>query len=96
MALAFLRADNSSQYQLSSQTGARSARHSLRPQTRCAPKLPPYLTGLDLKDLVGFQQIIYSHPNSLLQLQYDTYSPESGYLLCLIDNITGWNSLKHG
>ena len=32
--IAILRADNSSQYQLSSQTGARSARHSLRPQTR--------------------------------------------------------------
>ena len=31
--IAFLRSDNSSQYQLSSQTGARSARHSLRPQT---------------------------------------------------------------
>ena len=29
---AVLRADNSSQYQLISQTGASSARHSLRPQ----------------------------------------------------------------
>ena len=31
--IAILRADNSSRYQQSSQTGARSARHSLRPQT---------------------------------------------------------------
>ena len=31
--IAILRADNSSHYQLSSQTGARSARHSLGPQT---------------------------------------------------------------
>ena len=30
--IAILRADNSSQYQLGSQTGTRSARHSLRPQ----------------------------------------------------------------
>ena len=29
--IAILRADNSCQYQLSSQTGARSARHSVRP-----------------------------------------------------------------
>ena len=43
--IAILRADNSSQYQLSSQTWARSARHSLRPQTNivvvfctCCPK----------------------------------------------------------
>ena len=39
--MAILRADNSSQYQLSSQTGARSTRHSLRPQTR-----PKYLQTL--------------------------------------------------
>ena len=32
--IAILRADNSIQYQQSSQTGARSARHRLRPQTR--------------------------------------------------------------
>ena len=32
--MATLRADNSSQYQLSSQTGARFACHSLRPQTK--------------------------------------------------------------
>ena len=32
--IAILRADNPSQYQLSSQTGACSARHSLRPQTK--------------------------------------------------------------
>ena len=35
--IAILRAENSSQYQLSSQTGARSARHSLRP--RLIPEL---------------------------------------------------------
>ena len=33
--IAVLREDNSSQYQLSCQTGARSARHSLRPQSKC-------------------------------------------------------------
>ena len=53
--IAILRAENSSQYVLSSQTGARSARHSLKPQTIVASKYRklPSMMGLRHRLILG-------------------------------------------
>ena len=53
--IAILRADHSSQYQLGSQTGARSARHSLRPQTSIMAEDDPMSSALTIRHLHGYK-----------------------------------------
>ena len=56
--IAILSADNSSQYQLSSQTGACSARHSLRPQTGSRAN-----NVLIILLYVNYMYVFYNHGN---------------------------------